>query len=243
MDIYSGKIIKIEQKIGDEKLFIYRVYGLNIFSSNYQIPKEFVDIESVPMAEFLEGLVQEKYIYCLIGYPALDNWMNDEFEQINIDISIFDFLKMIDFEKVSISYYGGVFKRFENNRESILFRISDCELLRKVLDVFTIWDSVVFFICHRAIDSVRLLSRMLETENAEGMKFVRDIVSSVKLLVVTKDEGLYFEIYSQNKIESFFSEAVNKSESYVIKSDWYKENKSNLVWDDEIEHCLIVRPA
>lgn len=238
MEIYKGDIIKVVLEDKRKEINCYIIYGLNIFSANYQEPKEFQGLENVPISEMIEQLIGRNHCYCLIGYPAIENWSNDEYRQRGTSVSINTLVEEgTELLQVPTSYYDGCFKKMDDYEYSTLFRIKDASILSKIVDNFILWDSVAFFASEKSDNTLKKLSSLLRNDN-----HIIDLSCDlIDYMIVSKGEGQYLEVYSQNNKAANIIKSSKYVESYIARTDWYVKNEERLFWDSEAELCLMLR--
>lgn len=72
--------------------------------------------------------------------------------------------------------------------------------------------------------------------------FLERTAGLYEIVLTTQADGDYFEGYSQ-KVESFglMDQSLKSVIADIEDSNWYRENKANLIWDDEDSGCLVLK--
>jgi hypothetical protein len=72
-------LVRIEKDSRGRGILRHSVFGLNVFVANtMQGDSHLLALQDKPVLRFLGTLVQSYETVCLLGSPALDNWLNDK---------------------------------------------------------------------------------------------------------------------------------------------------------------------
>ncbi len=228
----TNNLVRIEKKVKNG-IHYYQIFGLNIFTANTDYSSELKEMQGIPFLKFISRLVSSYETISLIGSPAPENWIN-EMKRQGKKASIQDFLgKETTYRQVPVWYYGGDFGGGEEYGPSIIFKLRDNGMLKKLIEVFMVWDAVALLMYEKGKDGLALTKnslRGLTTQDA----IIQALLQEAKYLLISQADCQYLEVYTRaNDISDELKIAVDEAVAHIISTDWYKANKDNLAWDEQ----------
>jgi len=74
-------------------------------------------------------------------------------------------------------------------------------------------------------------------------QWLKEATGLYDLVIVSQDDGWYFEAYSQqNTSFSVLERPLQDAVASITSSLWYQENKAKLKWDEGLDNCLKIMP-
>lgn len=231
----TQQIVRIKE-VSNGTLSERRVFGLNIFSSNHVE----CSIGDEPRIAFLSRLCSTTDAGLNIGnlFDYADG-PNELFGGTDWEGR---------YRTVATGCYGGDFydaRKWDSFPALFFEQVSDLffqitmhgdSLISRVLQL----DAIAYFISPREPASVERVVEVLNAPFESSDAVIEKSLDFYKLIGFSQADGDYFSFYSRSSedfavIDEPLAAAVNLIES----SKWYKDNQSELNWDEEYSVCLI----
>lgn len=234
------------------------VFGLNIFPNDHARYWSLDD----PRLDFLRGICSNNRssavtgsLYDFANTPkelfGKSNYRNG-YETVRIgcyggdfyDSDAWDLFRPLFFHRISPDFFD-----IERDPE----QSEDISLLADILYS----DAIALFIAPKSDDSEtelwNLLNQPLASKSghseANALNFLKQPQTSFleraanlyEIVLTTQADGDYFECYSQSAGSfALMDGSLNTVAKSIEESDWYKENKAELIWDEEYSGCLVL---
>ena len=76
--------------------------------------------------------------------------------------------------------------------------------------------------------------KLLNSSFPESNEFLKKMVEICKMIITSKGDGQYFEVYAKDKRDfDLLTSPISEAREAIKRSSWYIENVERLVWDDE----------
>ncbi|MBI2267029.1 MAG: hypothetical protein HYU64_18015 [Armatimonadetes bacterium] len=235
-------LIKVERANKWEDISRYQVFGLNIFVANTRVLSPLKEMQSLPFLKFISSLSSVYETICLLGSPALGNWIN-EMRWRGREVTIVDLLgEETSYSEVQIGYYAGGFLQAQKNGPSVIFRLTSQTLLSKLIEDFMCWDAVAFLLYENPENALKNAHEAL-SESTLGDEAIRAILRKAKYYLQSQSDCQYLEIHtSASDACDDLNRAALEATAIVTGTTWYRQNKNHLSWDD-LELCYVTNVA
>lgn len=232
------QIIKIED--GNCNGYFRRyIFGLNLLPDDHPQYASIYD----PRVIFLRELSRQ----CLIS-ALTDKGCNHILDSDPL-------LSHASYTKVPVGILGGEFIRYQSFAEAtslffpnigyeffdFTYSDGDGKVESQILSIMYS-DALALFISPSSSDASLHLIELLTSSFSSSEEFIRKAVEIYGIVLTTGADGDFFECFAQE--QSRF-EPLNKPLDIAVtkikETSWYREFHNDLVWDDDLSMCLLLK--
>lgn len=210
------------------------IYGLNIFHVNDVI----VDFKDEPLTVFLKTLAEK--LFCSVHMGNLSNfatppeelfgvWMNNHllsqttiFESYFYDFSQSFIYQSVFFPAIDESFWT---EKLADNDSS----------LTEILG----WRAVAVYL-NEEVPNLNEIKELVQGNSPSHENWIKQITELYKLTLLPDNNYVYVYAREERNLE-LLNEALEAAMRVIEQNQWFRENKNNLVWDDNLVNCLTLK--
>ena len=214
-------------------LHVKDIYGLNIFQAN----DVNVAYSEDPRLLFLKRVTEILSSSAHLGWLALKDLVDNPEEAFGASTTDNYYIR------TSLSIHGGTFYELDSAK-AVLFphiegRFWQVSGISPQPIEYCVQSDALALYAGAEPEATEALIKLANNPFPGQEQWLRELSSLYSLIIISQDDGWYFEIYSRSAVQfQALDTPLLEAVASIKTSSWYQQHQAELEWDDGPDNCL-----